>query len=142
MKKNESSVDEEQTAPAREQPLSNKQSAFVREYVKDFNATQAAIRAGYSEHTADVQGSRLLTNVKIQREIEKYQQQAKTKTIMDLTELREWWTAVATGEVEGASFGTRVKASELLGRSLGGFTDRVENVGVSTIRVVREDDDE
>ena len=35
---------------------SDKQAAFVREYVKDWNATQAAIRAGYSEATAGVIG--------------------------------------------------------------------------------------
>ena len=45
--------------------LSPKQKAFVREYAIDSNATQAAIRAGYSEKTAPEQGSRLLRNVKV-----------------------------------------------------------------------------
>ena len=43
--------------------LTAKQSAFVNEYMLDLNATQAAIRAGYSEKTAQEQGSRLLSNV-------------------------------------------------------------------------------
>ena len=47
----------------------NKQKAFIAEYLKDFNATQAAIRAGYSKHTARSQGQRLLTNVDISNEI-------------------------------------------------------------------------
>ncbi|NMF00248.1 terminase small subunit [Aneurinibacillus aneurinilyticus] len=47
--------------------LNAKQQAFVTEYLKDFNATQAAIRAGYSEKTARSQGQRLLTNVDIKQ---------------------------------------------------------------------------
>jgi hypothetical protein len=43
--------------------LTPKQAAFVREYLIDQNATQAAIRAGYSKATANQQGSRLLANV-------------------------------------------------------------------------------
>ena len=46
--------------------LSDKQKAFCEEYIIDFNAKQAAIRAGYSESTAPQQASRLLTNVNVQ----------------------------------------------------------------------------
>ncbi|CAM3923107.1 MULTISPECIES: terminase small subunit [Paenibacillus] len=45
--------------------LSAKQQRFVDEYLIDLNATQAAIRAGYSSKTASEQGSRLLANVKV-----------------------------------------------------------------------------
>tara|TARA_R110000851_G_scaffold330722_2_gene503890 strand:+ start:336 stop:794 length:459 start_codon:yes stop_codon:yes gene_type:complete len=45
--------------------LTAKQQRFRDEYLVDLNATQAAIRAGYSEKTADQQGCRLLTNVKV-----------------------------------------------------------------------------
>ena len=44
--------------------LTEKQQRFVDEYLIDLNATQAAIRAGYSAKTADVQGSRMLANCK------------------------------------------------------------------------------
>ena len=47
----------------------SKQDVFVDEYLIDLNATQAAIRAGYSVKTADQQGSRLLANVKVQSKI-------------------------------------------------------------------------
>lgn len=50
--------------------LSAKQAAFVREYLKDRNATQAAIRAGYSPKGADVQGARLLGNVRVKLAID------------------------------------------------------------------------
>ena len=46
--------------------LTEKQQRFVEEYLVDLNATQAAIRAGYSEKTATEQGARLLINVKVQ----------------------------------------------------------------------------
>ena len=51
--------------------LTPKQQRFVDEYVVDLNATQAAIRAGYSKKTADQQASRLLTNVKVKAELAK-----------------------------------------------------------------------
>lgn len=50
--------------------LNEKQARFVAEYLVDLNATQAAIRAGYSEKTARSIGQRLLTNVDIQTEIQ------------------------------------------------------------------------
>ncbi|EOU4490665.1 terminase small subunit [Escherichia coli] len=46
--------------------LTPKQELFCREYLKDLNATQAAIRAGYSEKTANEQASRLLAKVNVQ----------------------------------------------------------------------------
>jgi phage terminase small subunit len=46
--------------------LTDKQEAFCKEYLIDLNATKAASRAGYSEKTAQEQGSRLLSNVMIQ----------------------------------------------------------------------------
>ncbi|EKN4745576.1 TPA: terminase small subunit [Yersinia enterocolitica] len=49
--------------------LTDKQELFAREYLKDLNATQAAIRAGYSEKTAQVQSSRLLSNVMVQQRV-------------------------------------------------------------------------
>ena len=45
--------------------MTPKQEAFAREYLIDLNATQAAIRAGYSPATAAAAASRLLTDVKI-----------------------------------------------------------------------------
>jgi len=50
-------------------PLNTKQSVFVKEYLRDFNATQAALRAGYSERTAGSIGHNLLKKVEIQEEI-------------------------------------------------------------------------
>ncbi|MBF0500924.1 MAG: terminase small subunit [Candidatus Riflebacteria bacterium] len=53
--------------------LKGKQKVFVAEYLKDLNATQAAIRAGYSAKTAIQQGSALLTKLDVKTAIEKAQ---------------------------------------------------------------------
>lgn len=63
--------------------LTNKQKRFVYEYLIDSNGTQAAIRAGYSEKTAQEQSSRLLSNVMVQEIInneldELYKKQKQT----------------------------------------------------------------
>jgi len=51
--------------------LTAKQAMFVKEYLVDLNATRAAIAAGYSEKSAEVTGSRMLTNAKVRAEIDK-----------------------------------------------------------------------
>lgn len=50
--------------------LTAKQAAFVAEYLVDKNATQAAIRAGYSKHTANEQASRLLAKAHIRAAVD------------------------------------------------------------------------
>ncbi|EAB6516287.1 terminase small subunit, partial [Shigella flexneri] len=49
--------------------LTDKQELFAREYLKDLNATQAAIRAGYSEDSAAVQGCKNLIKANIAKRI-------------------------------------------------------------------------
>lgn len=49
--------------------ITDKQEIFCKEYIVDFNATQAAIRAGYSKDSARVNASRMLTNANIQNRI-------------------------------------------------------------------------
>jgi len=55
--------------------LTDTQRLFLTEYLKDGNATKAAIRAGYSADTAGSQGSRLLKNERIQQAIQQAQQE-------------------------------------------------------------------
>lgn len=60
--------------------LRPQQQRFVDEYLIDLNARQAAIRAGYSEKTAQVQSSRLLTNVKVQAAIQASMNERQVRT--------------------------------------------------------------
>lgn len=60
--------------------LTDKQRKFVSEYLVDLNATQAAIRAGYSERTAKSQGQRLLTNVDVSAALAAAQAEREQRT--------------------------------------------------------------
>lgn len=129
--------------------LTEKQKAFVREYLVDLNATQAAIRAGYSPKTATEQGSRLLTNVNVRARIEDLQNQRAEKLELDaewvLRRLKdisdrcmqaepvmkwdyEGRKLVETGEYAFDSQGAN-KATELIGKHLGMFKDKIEHSG-------------
>lgn len=66
--------------------LTPQQALFVEEYLRDLNATQAAIRAGYAEKGAAVQGFRLLRNAKISRILATRQKDLSVRTQLDL----EW----------------------------------------------------
>ena len=60
--------------------LTDKQARFVDEYLVDLNATQAAIRAGYSEKTAGQIGEQNLKKLEIQKAIRERQEELKIKT--------------------------------------------------------------
>lgn len=60
--------------------MTPKQEAFVREYLIDLNATQAAIRAGYAESGARTEGARLLANADISAAIDKAMAQRSMRT--------------------------------------------------------------
>lgn len=60
--------------------LTAKQKRFCDEYLIDLNATQAAIRAGYSQKTANEQGARLLANVSIQEYLSKRMHEREKRT--------------------------------------------------------------
>ena len=63
--------------------LTRKQKNFCREFVIDFNGTQAAIRAGYSKKTARNMASNLLTKLNIQKEIQKLTDKITEKQEID-----------------------------------------------------------
>jgi phage terminase small subunit len=66
--------------------LTLKQQRFIEAYLKDLNATNAAIKAGYSKKTAHVSGCVLLKNPKIQREVQIYREKEQDKAGIS----REW----------------------------------------------------
>lgn len=74
-------------------PLRPKQQRFVNEYVVDFNAKQAAIRAGYSPRSAETNGNRMLRNAQVADAVDaaKADQQARSKLTADdiIEELRK-----------------------------------------------------
>lgn len=79
-------------------PITAKQQRFVDEYLVDLNATQAAIRAGYSEKTAQEQSSRLLSNVIVAEAVAAGQSALAEKTgITQQAVLNRWWQ-IATAD--------------------------------------------
>jgi phage terminase small subunit len=78
--------------------LTEKQKRFVAEYLIDLNATQAAIRAGYSPKTAKEIGAQNLTKLNIQNAIEAAQnkREQRTEITQDMV-LQRWW-AIATAD--------------------------------------------
>jgi phage terminase small subunit len=109
-----------------ENNLSEKQRRFVAEYLVDLNATQAAIRAGYSKKTANEQGARLLANASVAEAVRKGQEKKLTKAELKAEEviqtIRE---TIARCKGAGKEFNPHaiLKGCELLGRHLGMFKD-------------------
>lgn len=82
--------------------MTPKQERFIEEYLVDLNATQAAIRAGYSERTANEQGARLLANASVAAAIEAGKDKRSTATnITAETVMRELYR-LATVDVAQA----------------------------------------
>lgn len=63
--------------------LTPKQQTFCEEYLIDLNATQAAIRAGYSEHTAQEIGSQNLSKLMVQSEVQRLMKERSERTKID-----------------------------------------------------------
>lgn len=104
--------------------LTPKQQEFCRQYLLDLNGTQAAVRSGYSEHTARQAAAENLSKPVIQAEIERLQKERSDRTALDadwvLRRLRE----EADERGEGSSHAARVRAIELAGKHLGMFADK------------------
>lgn len=107
--------------------MTPKQEAFVREYLIDLNATQAATRAGYSAKTAGQQGERLLKNVEIAAAVAEAKQERAEKAEIDAL----WVLKEAKSTYEAArqadKLGEAVSALKLVGTHIDvqAFKERV-----------------
>jgi phage terminase small subunit len=103
-----------------------KQRRFVDEYLIDGNATQAAIRAGYSAKTARFIGAENLTKPNIAAAVEAGRRAIAERNTLSQDEVVTGLRNEATREGEGSSHGARVSAWTQLGKHLGMFTDVVQ----------------
>lgn len=78
--------------------LTPKQSLFVKEYLKDLNATQAAIRAGYSKHTANEIGAENLSKPSISEAIAAAMEKRGARIEMDADAVLRHWVEIATAD--------------------------------------------
>ncbi len=79
--------------------LKGKKKVFCEEYVKDTNATQAAIRTGYSKNTASSQGSRLLRDAKVKEYVNFLKKEAFKRNQCDVDELVSMLSQMSTWRV-------------------------------------------
>lgn len=136
--------------------LTDKQRRFIEEYLIDLNATQAAIRAGYSAKTANRIAAELLTKDYIAAALQAAQDDRATRTgitadevLADLVKIKERCMQQSpvldrrgqpVKDNQGRSvwaFDSRgaLKALELMGKHLGMFTDRHEINADDSLRV-------
>ena len=103
--------------------LNKRQIDFVQEYMKTNNVRQSAIKAGYSPKTASVQGSRLLSNVKVSAYINAINERLESDKIADIEEVMQYLTSVMRGEKKDQfdldpSLSERTKAAGELAKRL------------------------
>ena len=137
--------------------VTDKQKRFCDEYLIDCNATQAAIRAGYSKKTANEQGNRLLANVSVKAYIDERLEQLHSEKTADAQEVMEYLTSVMRGEHKeqtlalcgdgmqeiqdiDVSAKDRIKAAELIGKRYGMFKDAVDLGGAVPVVISGGDD--
>lgn len=119
--------------------LTAKQQRFVNEYMIDLNATQAAIRAGYSEKTATIIGHENLTKPNIAMAINQAQQD-KAKAIQitvegvvsDIRKVTDKAMEVYLSDPTSSSAANAAfKGLELLGKHIGAFVE-LQKVNITT----------
>lgn len=135
--------------------MTAKQQRFCDEYLIDLNATQAAIRAGYSEKYAHTNANKLLQNTTIQDFINQRMAEKESDLIANQDEVLKYLTAVLRGNSKASVLARkydgsekviekppdekeRLRAAELLGKRYGLYTEKV-NVNEES-RVVIVDD--
>lgn len=127
--------------------LTPKQKAFADYYIECGNATEAALKAGYSKKTAQQIGSENLLKPVISTYIEERINQIEDDRIAKGDEVLQYLSGVMRGEVKDqfgldASLQDRTKAAELLGKRYGLFKDKVESTTKNIVRIVDDIDDE
>lgn len=133
-----------------EKKLTAKQQRFCDEYLIDLNATQAAIRAGYSKKTAGVIATENLQKPSISAYIEKRMAEKEAELVADQAEVLKYLTSVLRGKSASSVLARdevgadrviekapdekeRLKAAELLGKRYALFR---ENVKLDAVPVV------
>lgn len=119
--------------------MTPRQKKFADNYLRSGNATQSAIKAGYSKASAKVQGSRLLTYDNIKMYIQSKQKELDKESIADMEEIHSFWTDVVRDDEN--LMNDRLRASELFARANGAFLDRVEQSGQVNLKVEWLDED-
>lgn len=122
--------------PIKEKPLTIKEKAFCREYVKSGNGTQSVYKAGYqykNDNTAGNAAFALLLKPKVKAEIERLIKKKEETAIMDAREVMELLSQVARGEIKDqfgldASLNDRIKAMQEIAKRTIDIENRIKGV--------------
>lgn len=114
--------------------LKPKELKFAEEWLKTTNATQSAIKAGYSERTAYSAGNRLLKKVDVKQYIDERLAEMKESSIANTNEVMQFLSSTMRGDIPDQfgldpALNDRLKAAELLGKRYKLFTDKQEISG-------------
>lgn len=114
--------------------LKPKELIFAEEWLKTTNATQSAIKAGYSARTAYSAGSRLLKKVDVKQYIDERLAEMKENSIADTDEVMQFLSSTMRGDIPDQfgldpALNDRLKAAELIGKRYKLFTDKQEISG-------------
>lgn len=114
--------------------LKPKELVFAEEWLKTTNATQSAIKAGYSARTAYSAGNRLLKKVDVKQYIDERLAEMKESSIADTNEVMQFLSSTMRGDIPDQfgldpALNDRIKAAELLGKRYKMFTDKQEISG-------------
>ena len=114
--------------------LKPKELVFAEEWLKTTNATQSAIKAGYSARTAYSAGNRLLKKVDVRQYIDERLAEMKESIIADTNEVMQFLSSTMRGDIPDQfgldpALNDRIKAAELLGKRYKMFTDKQEISG-------------
>nr|DAY05413.1 MAG TPA: Terminase small subunit [Caudoviricetes sp.] len=133
--------------------LNARQKAFCEFYVASGNATDAAIKAGYSYNYANAQIYKMLGNVGIKNYIDELMKKSQNERIATAEEVLNYLTSVMKGEgqeevvantgnvvYKSPSIKDRIKAAELLGKRYALWTDKTKIEGTLPVMIVGEDD--
>jgi hypothetical protein len=114
--------------------LKPKELKFAEEWLKTTNATQSAIKAGYSARTAYSAGNRLLKKVDVKQYIDERLAEMQESSIADTNEVMQFLSSTMRGDILDQfgldpALNDRLKAAELLGKRYKLFTDKQEISG-------------
>lgn len=111
--------------------LTAKQALFVREYLIDLNATQAAIRAGYSKKTANEQGARLLAKASVKAAVAEASEKRADKLDLNAERVLKAIAEVAFGDVR--KMFDENGALDMLARHHSLYNDKFEVTGLDAL---------
>ncbi len=109
-----------------DRPLTPRQQRFCELFIQCDSATEACLKAGYSEKGADRQASRLLRNVGVMAEITRRREAASKRAEIDEDAVLKMLLEDREAARAAKQYGPAVRAAELLGRKLGMFKDRID----------------